>query len=113
MAGDVVAQSGEADAGQQAISPQRLAHFVLRTSRFEELVEWYQTVLGATPAFKNEPLAFLSYDEENHRTAIINVTGLLPQPEGVVGVHNRALPSALSRASGWGRCGKQGYNPGD
>src|SRR3546814_1969027 len=67
MAGDVVAQSGEADAGQQAISPQRLAHFVLRTSRFEELVDWYQTVLGATPAFKNELLAFLSYDEEQDR----------------------------------------------
>src|SRR3546814_2197885 len=70
MAGDVVAQSGEADAGQQAISPQRLAHFVLRTSRFEELVDWYQTVLGATSAFKNEMLAFLSYDEEHHRVAI-------------------------------------------
>src|SRR3546814_4551318 len=81
MAGDVVAQSGEADAGQQAISPQRLAHFVLRTSRFEELVDWYQTVLGATPAFKNELLAFLSYDEEHHRVAILNVPGLQPQPE--------------------------------
>src|SRR3546814_5397548 len=88
MAGDVVAQSGEADAGQQAISPQRLAHFVLRTSRFEELVDWYQTVLGATPAFKNELLAFLSYDEEHHRVAILNVPGLQPQPEGVGGVHH-------------------------
>src|SRR3546814_3574325 len=60
-------------AGQQAISPQRLAHFVLRTSRFEELVDWYQTVLGATPAFKNELLAFLSYDEEHHRVAILKI----------------------------------------
>src|SRR3546814_2971106 len=94
MAGDVVAQSGEADAGQQAISPQRLAHFVLRTSRFEELVDWYQTVLGATPAFKNELLAFLSYDEEHHRVAILNVPGLQPQPEGVVGVHHCAFTYA-------------------
>src|SRR3546814_17515381 len=94
MAGDVVAQSGEADAGQQAISPQRLAHFVLRTSRFEELVDWYQTVLGATPAFKNELLAFLSYDEEHHRVAILNVPGLQPQPTGVVVVHHCAFTFA-------------------
>src|SRR3546814_18993286 len=90
MAGDVVAQSGEADAGQQAISPQRLAHFVLRTSRFEELVDWYQTVLGATPAFQNELLAFLSYDEEHHRVALLNVPGLQPKPAGVVGEIGRA-----------------------
>src|SRR3546814_11662643 len=95
MAGDVVAQSGEADAGQQAISPQRLAHFVLRTSRFEELVDWYQTVLGATPAFKNELLAFLSYDEEHPRVAILTVPGLQPQTEGVVGVHHFAFTYAM------------------
>src|SRR3546814_12056055 len=94
MAGGVVAQSGEADAGQQAISPQRLAHFVLRTSRFEELVDWYQTVLGAPPAFKNELLAFLSYDEEHHRVAILNVPGLQPPQEGVVGVHHCAFTYA-------------------
>src|SRR3546814_7334846 len=71
MAGDVVAQSGEADAGQQVISPQRLAHFVLRTSRFEELVDWYQTVLGATPAFKNELLAFRSEEHTSELQSLM------------------------------------------
>jgi catechol 2,3-dioxygenase-like lactoylglutathione lyase family enzyme len=73
------------------ISPERLAHFVLRTSRFEEMVNWYQTVLGATPAFKNEILAFLAYDEEHHRVAILAMPDLKPQPEGTVGVHHNAF----------------------
>jgi catechol 2,3-dioxygenase-like lactoylglutathione lyase family enzyme len=73
------------------VSPQRLAHFVLRTSRFDEMVEWYQTVLGATPAFKNDILAFLSYDEEHHRVAILAMPGLEPPPEGIAGVHHNAF----------------------
>lgn len=75
----------------EVISPRALAHFVLRSSKFEELVSWYQTVLGAKPAFKNDLLAFLSYDEEHHRVAILNVPDLLPQPEGVAGVHHNAF----------------------
>lgn len=89
---EVVAEGGQSSG--KVISPQRLAHFVLRTSRFEELVDWYQTVLGATPAFKNEILAFLSYDEEHHRVAILNMPGLQPQPEGVAGVHHNAFTYA-------------------
>lgn len=94
MAVDVVEQERGVEDGQKAISPQRLAHFVLRTSQFEQLVDWYQTVLGATPAFKNELLAFLSYDEEHHRVAILNVPDLRPQPEGVTGVHHCAFTYA-------------------
>ena len=93
MALDVMARDGEADA-PSVISPAKLAHFVIRTSRFEELVDWYMTVLGAVPAFKNDILAFLSYDEEHHRVAILNVPDLKPQPEGVVGVHHNAFTYA-------------------
>lgn len=84
----------DGEAAAKAISPERLAHFVLRTSRFEELVDWYQTVLGATPAFKNDLLAFLSYDEEHHRVAILAVPDLQPSPEGVAGVHHNAFTYA-------------------
>lgn len=92
MTVDTVAPEGATE--KKVVSPQRLAHFVLRTSRFEELVDWYQTVLGAVPAFKNDILAFLSYDEEHHRVAILNVPDLKPQPEGVVGVHHNAFTYA-------------------
>lgn len=95
MSVDAMARDGAGqDAAKVVVSPQRLAHFVLRTSRFEKLVDWYRTVLGATPAFKNDILAFLSYDEEHHRVAILNVPDLEPQPEGVAGVHHVAFTYA-------------------
>ncbi len=88
------AKHGKNAQGREIISPERLAHFVLRTSRFEEMVDWYQTVLGARPAFKNDILAFLSYDEEHHRVAILAMPDLKPQPDGVVGVHHNAFAYA-------------------
>lgn len=79
------------------VSPAKLAHFVLRTSRFDEIVDWYKTVLGAKPAFQNELLAFLSYDDEHHRVAVLNVPDLKPQPEGIAGVHHNAFTYASLR----------------
>lgn len=73
------------------ISPARFAHFVVRTSRFQEVIDWYKAVLGAEPAFQNEILAFLSYDEEHHRVAVLNMPDLKPQPDGVSGVHHVAF----------------------
>lgn len=76
------------------IPPQRLAHIVLRTSRLADMVEWYRSVLGAEPAFQNEILAFLTYDEEHHRIAFINIPGLAPQPDGITGFHHAAFTYA-------------------
>ena len=58
------------------IPPTKLAHFVRRTSRFEELVDWYRTVLAAEIVHANEMLAFLTYDDEHHRVAIVRMPGL-------------------------------------
>lgn len=77
--------------GAKIISPRRLAHFVLRTSSLDRMVAWYQAVLGAEIAFKNEILAFLSYDEEHHRVAFVCMPDLKEQPEGVVGFHHAAF----------------------
>ena len=79
---------------QRVISPQRLAHVVLRSSQLQALVDWYTTVLGATVAFSDGNLAFLSYDEEHHRIAVLNISGLQRQPEGVTGVHHMAFTYA-------------------
>ena len=73
------------------VSPSRLAHVVLRTSRFEELLGWYKLVLNATPAFESPTIAFLAYDDEHHRIALIKIPGLAPQPEGAAGVHHFAF----------------------
>ena len=74
-----------------AVSPTRLAHVVFRTSRYEELVDWYMLALNATPAFKSDGIAFLAYDDEHHRIAVIKIPDLQPQPRGVAGLHHIAF----------------------
>ena len=83
-----------APAAKAAISPARLAHVVLRSSQFQALVDWYKTVLAAETAFSDGNLAFLAYDEEHHRIAVLNIPGLQRQPDGVTGVHHMAFTYA-------------------
>ena len=79
------------DTSTGIVSPTRFAHVVLRTSKFRELLAWYKLVLNATPAFENDHIAFLAYDDEHHRVALINVPNLAPQPDGIAGVHHVAF----------------------
>ena len=83
-----------ADATKPVVSPQRLAHVVMRSSQFDALIEWYKAVLGARVVFSDGALAFLAYDDEHHRIAVINVPGLAPQPAGIAGVHHIAFTYA-------------------
>lgn len=68
------------------ISPAKFAHFVLRSSRYEEMIEWYKSVLEAEVMAGTPMATFLTYDEEHHRVAILNAPGLpdrAPQSSGV------------------------------
>lgn len=58
--------------------PVKFAHIVYRTRRFDEMLNWYKTVFGATVQFENPALAFLTYDDEHHRFAIANMSVLHP-----------------------------------
>ena len=53
------------------ISPAKFAHIVLYTKKFKEMVDWYCNFLGASLTGASQGLAFLTYDEEHHRIAII------------------------------------------
>jgi catechol 2,3-dioxygenase-like lactoylglutathione lyase family enzyme len=67
----------------QPVSPAKFAHFVLRSGHVDKLAEWYRTVLAARIVFRDERLCFLSYDDEHHRLAIIQIPGLQPRdPDG-------------------------------
>src|SRR6266403_5411484 len=63
----------------QPVSPAKFAHFVLRTGQVDKLAEWYKTVLAARIVFRDERLCFLSYDDEHHRLALIQIPGLQPR----------------------------------
>lgn len=85
-------QSSATDPSANAIvAPAKLAHIVLRTSRFAEMIDWYKNVFAAHAAFENEQVAFLTYDDEHHRIALANIPDLAPQPVGAAGVHHFAF----------------------
>ena len=73
------------------VPPAYLAHVVRRTSQPEALVDWYREVLGARVVFQDGPLAFLSYDDEHHRIAVIGMPGLPPRAEGATGTDHVAF----------------------
>ena len=62
------------------VRPQRFVHVVYRTRRFQALLDWYAAVFNAQVRHQNPALAFLSYDDEHHRFAFVNLAVL--QPEG-------------------------------
>ena len=72
------------------IAPVKFAHVVLRTSRYEEMVDWYSTVFEAEPMFANEMATFLTYDEEHHRIAIARMPGLVRRPKFMASVDHLA-----------------------
>jgi catechol-2,3-dioxygenase len=61
------------------IKPKRFVHVVYRTRRFEAMLRWYQTVFDAQVQYQNPALAFLTYDDEHHRFAFVNLSVLDPQ----------------------------------
>lgn len=66
--------------GRGRVAPAKLAHIVRRTARFDEMIDWYKTVLGAEVAHADGMLAFLTYDDEHHRIALAKIPGLPDRP---------------------------------
>lgn len=53
--------------------PTQIAHVVYGTHRFDEMVEFYRTVFGDVVRMNNGRHAFLSFDHEHHRHALVNL----------------------------------------
>ena len=73
------------------IRPARFVHVVYRTRQFDKMIAWYQAVFDCKVQYQNPVLAFLTYDDEHHRVAIINLAAVLPdagkdERRGVIGV---------------------------
>ena len=62
------------------IVPSKLAHYVVRAKRFQEMLAWYRTVFHLKTSFEAPVIAFLTYDDEHHRIAFLN-TEHLPAPD--------------------------------
>ena len=57
--------------------PIKFTHIVLRTRRLEAMRDWYAQVLATQANYENEHMAFLSYDDEHHRVALLALPGLI------------------------------------
>jgi catechol 2,3-dioxygenase-like lactoylglutathione lyase family enzyme len=84
---------GPGSLGRRGV-PSFMAHFVIRTSRYAEVLEWYRQVFQAETIFYSEQGAFLSFDQEHHRVAIIHIPGLGAQSETTAGVDHVAFTLA-------------------
>ena len=77
------------------IRPAKFVHVVYRTRRFDAMIEWYRKVFDAKVQHQNPVLAFLTYDDEHHRFAFVNLAVIDPQgsqadPQGLIGVDHVA-----------------------
>lgn len=79
------------NAGTQVKSPAYLAHIVLRTNNLKSMADFYKTFLGAKASFENDFLSFLTYDQEHHRIAIINMPGTGPKQQESCGLEHVAF----------------------
>lgn len=75
--------------GRAANAPAKLAHIVFKTPRLAEMISWYSTVLDARVVFSDKRVAFLTYDDEHHRIALIRLPALFRLPGFVWSKHRK------------------------
>jgi catechol 2,3-dioxygenase len=80
------------DDSERVIKP-GFHHVNIKTTRLQEMIDWYVTVVGAEVNFRFPGGAFLSNDRANHRIALLTVPGLLEHPEKIrhTGLHHTAF----------------------
>ncbi len=78
----------------------QLAHFGLRTRHLANAVDWYGRAFDAQVRFKNELVAFMSFDDEHHRFVLWDDGDTTEKPETARGVDHIGFscgsPSALA-----------------
>jgi catechol 2,3-dioxygenase len=87
----------------------------MKTSRLDEMIEWYGLVLGTQVHFRNEVAAWTSNDEANHRIAFLAVPGLGDDADKIRhnGMHHCAFEysSFADLMSSYDRLRKAGVEP--
>jgi catechol 2,3-dioxygenase len=71
----------------------RFHHVSLKTTRLQEMIDWYGVVLGAEVVHHDEGGAWLSNDDANHRIALLAPPGLREDRErdDHAGMHHAAF----------------------
>ena len=71
-------------------------HVNLKTTRLQEMIDWYSALVGAEVLFRYELGAWLSNDQANHRIALLAFPGFAddPEKETRTGLHHTAFEYA-------------------
>jgi catechol 2,3-dioxygenase len=90
-------------------------HVTFKTSRLDEMVAWYGTVVGARPTFQDASNAWTTNDEANHRVAFLSAPGLGDDPDkrSHNGIHHSAFEyeSFADLMSSYARLRDEGIEP--
>jgi catechol-2,3-dioxygenase len=75
------------------INQPTLHHVTLKTTRLQEMVDWYGTVVGAKPNFQFPGGAWLTNDGANHRLALLTSSKMGDDPDKLMhtGMHHLAF----------------------
>jgi catechol 2,3-dioxygenase len=73
--------------------PPTLHHVNLKTTRPQQMIDWYGTVVGVKPTFSSPGAAFLTNDGANHRIALLSSSKLSDDPDKLshAGMHHMAF----------------------
>lgn len=94
----------------------------LKTTRLDEMIEWYSDTLGLVVSHRGSGAAWLTNDDANHRLALMSTPGLKDDPEKLehTGLHHTAweyatldeLLGTYVRRRDWGQLPHRTVNHG-
>ncbi|MCV7173721.1 VOC family protein [Mycobacterium manitobense] len=73
---DTASSAPDLDRLPDRVVPAFIAHWVVKTARSAEMIDWYGHVFGARVVHEDDQIAFLTWDHESHRLALVK----LPAP---------------------------------
>lgn len=73
------------------VVPARLHHVNLKAVRFEEMRDFYTTLLGIHPVAEVGAYGWYTYDTANHRIALMHEPSFTPRVPGSAGMHHMAF----------------------
>jgi catechol-2,3-dioxygenase len=76
-----------------AVAVPALHHVNLKTTRLQQMIDWYALTVGMHPTYSFEGGAWLTNDAANHRLALISTPRLRDDPDKLVhaGLHHTAF----------------------